>query len=168
MKVTPRDLWTLCVEIDDLPFADGPGRAILTATQPNGYKQRFEQDVEIRDGAASFDLLYPLVDDGDWSGPREVWVNRHPFNWPTGSYVFTVRIVGAGAGPVSSLATIEVDDLYTPLPGKPRLCNTPQQFLQCAFKLFACRGIFLTDSFFFLVVSSGFKFSQHIGVIISG
>ena len=91
------DFWRLLIRCSKIPLPDGSIDITLTSVQPNGYTAINRIASELESGSASFEINYPMLDDGRWEGPEKtggsdvpdyLWSRR----WIMGEYQFISRI----------------------------------------------------------------------------
>ena len=137
MELKPKDFWWVAVSLKNLSLHDGEARVSLNVTQPNGYRQSMERAVEIQDGGVEFDVLYPLLDDGQWEGPEKAgttedftpeWDKR----WIQGDYIFTACFEQQGVSPQAISTRLDVYDFYRVRSGDPPATHSDRQFLECS------------------------------------
>ena len=89
LSVTPVDDWTikLSCPIEGLDSADLSAKT--TIIQPQGFSQVFSAPVEVTSGLATWQLAYPLLDEGRF----EVQPGNWDGYWTMGEYAFRVELV---------------------------------------------------------------------------
>ena len=87
---TLRDDWTLDFKFRLSDAAVQPAIARTTVTQPRGYRQTVQSPVTVKDGYATWSVVYPLADE---SGYVPVPVRCE---WRTSHYVFDVELLQDG------------------------------------------------------------------------
>lgn len=132
------DFWRLLIRCSQIPLPDGSIDITLTSIQPNGYTATNRIASELESGSASFEINYPMLDDGRWEGPEKtggsdapdyLWSRR----WIMGEYQFIARIEQLEVSPISVSCSHDVYDLYEDdLNGGPAATNTCRQFIECS------------------------------------
>ncbi len=89
-QVTLRDDWTLDFKIRLSDASARPTTARTTVTQPRGYRQTVESPVTVKDGYATWSVVYPLADE---SGYVPVPARCQ---WRTSHYIFDVELIQDG------------------------------------------------------------------------
>ena len=130
MEVEPRDYWWLSVSLQELPLDTSTARVVLDVIQPHGYRQQLEQEVQLRDGNADFEVRYPLLDEGRYEGPETCWEDRRA--WPVGEYEFTAHVEADQEPPHVVHTSLAVADFFLPSPGEGTVGLARPQFLECA------------------------------------
>ena len=93
LSVSPIDHWTieLSCPIDSADSASLTAKT--TVTQPQGFVQVFSAPVEVTSGNATWQLAYPLLDEGRFDVKPGNWDGY----WTMGEYEFRVELVGRRA-----------------------------------------------------------------------
>jgi len=137
MKLVFKDYWRITFSLENVPISDGPVEVSLTAISPNGYRDPQPVAATLVDGATQFEVVYPLLDDGEWRGPvkgggTEEYTRGWDRRWTMGHYVFAARLDRPGLSPVTVATRLDVYDLYKVPKGEHTATHSSRQFLECS------------------------------------
>ena len=89
LSVSPIDPWTIELTCSVENSSAAPLTARTTVTQPQGFSQILSAPVEVTSGNATWQLTYPLIDEGRFDAQSGNWDGY----WSMGEYEFRVDLM---------------------------------------------------------------------------
>ena len=126
LSVRTTDLWTIEFETDFAHTA--PLTVRTTITQPQGFTQIFESQVERDKEKVRWRVIYPLIDEGRFDVEPGNW-NGY---WVMGNYRFKAELLDGTKVINTTEATFDPMSLCQRDNYGPIFSKYPQQFIECA------------------------------------